>query len=107
MGVINLAANYSIDLKLTFVKPGTFTPVVVDGFLFTITDLDTSATHSAIESVTLSGFQNATLLGTSTLSVVNHDGVTTFAATISGSGHDNPTDMMNLTPEQQSKAVSL
>jgi len=108
MGCINVAANYALDVKLTFVKPKTMTPVVVDGFLLSIADLDTSAAKTAIEQVTIGGYlQESTLGSNSTVLVNDHDGVTTFTATIHGSGSDNPTDMMNLTDLQASKAVSL
>jgi len=107
MGCINVAANHSVDLKLTFVKPTTFTPVKIDGFLLTITDLDTSSTGSAVEAVTVGGYLEANTLGNSTLNVKNHDGVTTYTATVHGTGSDNPTNMMNLNKMQQSKSVSL
>jgi hypothetical protein len=91
-----------VTLQMTFVKPGTYTPVVLPEFFYAVFDIDGDNLSSM---ATLAGNSYKGYVTDITPSVVaskNADGSTKFTATKTVT---NPTDPMEATQEQRESMV--
>jgi len=111
-GYMTMKINSGMDLKFQIVKSGTNTPMVLRRFYFTLFDLDTGDPNGdqsgGAEIVSAKGYSQYFVTEETELAVsTSDDGKTRFAATVYGTGADNPWDPNHMTQLQQNRAVSF
>jgi len=104
---INLVSGSSVDLEISLRHVDTDDLVHLPVGALTFFDLNTGKNNTSIESVTISGFEEAKLsMSSELMQSKNGDGTSAFSGSTYGSS-DNPTDLQFLTEQQRSRAVTL
>jgi hypothetical protein len=108
-GIINVAANTTVDLTFRFIDRITGIAVPLQHpFIFSFFDLDTNGINDTAESISVSGFHMYNLTNGSEVNVAmaSHNAAV-FKGTALGNRADNPTHPLGLTKAQMHRTFSL
>merc|ERR1719387_406475 len=110
MGLISMKSGAKVDLKFQFVESGSNTPTTIDAFTFAFLDFDRWIKgKGGLECLKIYGFDSHEVARgaevTQGIGLAGGLQYGTFCATAFGSRFDNPTNPMNLTAKQASRAV--
>jgi len=113
LGNINVDSNTEATFTMTFVDAETDAAVELGEFFFSIFDIDTGdpdALH-AMETLTISGWHEYYLMprdkgGQVVVQNLGH-GSASFTGSVNGHEHDNPTDPLVLSDQQNMRTVSF
>lgn len=107
-GQINVKQGTNVSLTLGVYNMTSKEKIVVPRFVLTVFDLDQGKENRSVEFFTIANFKKVWLSNETELTQTdNDDGSSTFTATVEGSGTDNPTNPLALTPLQKNRAVTF
>jgi len=102
----NRGSTATYDFTLTGTDDGQ--PVALDGFYFSVLDLDEGKRMKLRESVNVEGYAVSYLTEDTEIKMENMaDGSVTFTSSMPGTGKDNPKDPDKLTERQKNRAATF
>jgi len=102
---INLKPGESVKLRAHAYDPILNESIPLPHGVISFFDLDKGP--KAVEHVTVTGFKTYYLSNETEVNVTEDGKFTTFTATMEGTGTDNPTDPVALTPLQKNRAITI
>jgi hypothetical protein len=94
---INVAANTSVDLKISFQDTADQSPRTLNRFLFSVHDIDQDGAGTTHEIIYIDGFEDEPIVANTTdVLVSEEDGRTKLSSRVAGTSCDDPSNPMDL-----------